>query len=244
MTLTVTLEKLRTMKMFTLADSLKNRLEKREHKGLTHEDFIALLVDDEYLDRSRRKLERLQKNGKFKHNARLEEIDYEPSRGLKKTTMLEFTNTRWVDNFQNVVINGATGVGKTFVACAVGNEACRMGYSVLYIRIQTLLQQIAQMRGTGNYLKFMDKIAKFRVLILDDLGLAPLTQEGTEDMMEVIEARDLRASTIVTSQLPKKKIYTAFSEPTLADAICDRLFRTCIDINLKGESRRQKQIKN
>jgi len=244
MTLTVTLEKLRGMKMCTMAESLTTRLDRGEQKGLTHEDFISLFVDDEYLHRKRCKLERLQKNAKFKLNARLEEIDYEPSRGIKKTVLLEFTKQRWIDNAQNTIISGATGVGKTFIACAIGNEACRMGFSVLYIRAQTLLQNIFEMKGTGNYIKFMGKLAKFKVLIIDDLGLAPLNQEATEDIMEIIEARDLCTSTIITSQLPKKKIYTAFAEPTLADAICDRLFRGCIDINMKGESRRKNPSKN
>lgn len=244
MTLSVTLDKLRAMKMYSMAESLQTRLDRGEHKGLTHEDFIALLVDDEYLHRKRRKLERLHKNAKFKIDAHLEEMDYEPSRGLKKTVLLEFTKSRWVDNNQNTFISGKTGVGKTFVACAIGNEACRMGFPTLYIRAQNLLQNVFEMKGTGNYIKFMEKLAKYKVLIIDDLGLAPLNQEATEDMMEIIEARDLCAPTIVTSQLPKKKIYTAFAEPTLADAICDRLFRGCVDISLKGESRRKDPPKN
>lgn len=240
MTLSITLEKLRTMKMVSMAESLHQRLERREYEGITHEEFISLIVDDEYLDRNRRKLERLQKNARFKLGACLEDIDYEASREIIKIKMLEFTKPSWIENYRNVIICGPTGVGKTFIACAIANEACRMGYSSLYIRSQNLISKIVEMKGTGGYIKYLDRISKIRVLVIDDLGLAPLSQEATEDIMEVIEVRDLSTSTIITTQLPKKKIYTAFSEPTLADAICDRLFRGSIDINPKGESRRKK----
>jgi DNA replication protein DnaC len=166
-------------------------------------------------------------------------VEYEATRGFKKTEIMEFTKPRWLEARQSVIITGATGVGKTFLACAIGNEACRMGYSACYYRTQVLLQKIVEMRATGNYLRFMEKLQKTRVLILDDLGITPFTQEATEDIMEVVEARDLCASTIVTTQLPKGNIYKAFSDPTLADAICDRLFRAAIDITIKGESRRK-----
>lgn len=239
MTLTVTLEKMRTMKLLHMAESLGRRLQKREHEGLSHEDFLALLVDDEYLGRQRSRLVRLHKKASFKMHASLEEIDYEPSRGLKKTQVMEFTKPSWINNHQNVILTGATGVGKTYLACAIGNEGCGMGYPVCYFRTTSLLQKMVEMRGTGNYTRFMEKLGRVKILILDDLGISPLTQEQTEDIMEVIEARDLCASTLVTTQLPKDKIYTAFADPTLADAICDRLFRGAINIVLKGESRRK-----
>lgn len=239
MTLTVTVEKMRAMKLMHMAESLGRRLSKREQEGLSHEDFLALLVDDEYLGRQRSRLVRLHKQASFKMRASLEELDYESSRGLKKTLVLEFTKPAWINNHQNVNITGPTGVGKTYLACAIGNEGCGMGYSVGYFRMPTLLQKMVEVRGTGNYTRFMEKLQRIKILILDDLGIAPLTQEQTEDVMEIIEARDLCASTIVTTQLPKDKIYTAFADPTLADAICDRLFRGAIDIPLRGESRRK-----
>jgi DNA replication protein DnaC len=239
MTLTVTLEKMRSMKLLHMAESLGRRLEKREQEGLSHEDFLALLVDDEYLGRQRSRLVRLHKRAAFKMHASLEELDYESSRGLRKAQVLEFTKPSWVENHQNVIITGATGVGKTYLACAIGNEGCSMGYPAGYFRTTALLQRMVEMRGTGNYTRFMEKMQRFKVLILDDLGISPLTQEETEDIMEIIEARDLCASTIVTTQLPKDKIYTAFADATLADAICDRLFRGAIHIPLKGESRRK-----
>ncbi len=222
-----------------MAEGLGRRLKKREEEGLSHEDFLALLVDDEYLGRQRSRLVRLHKRASFKLRASLEEIDYESSRGLKKARVLEFTQSAWIGNHQNVIITGATGVGKTYLACAIGNEGCGMGYPVGYFRTPTLLQKMVEVRGTGNYTRFMEKLQRIKILILDDLGISPLTQEQTEDIMEIVEARDLCASTIVTTQLPKDKIYTAFADPTLADAICDRLFRGAIDLPLKGESRRK-----
>jgi len=232
------------MKLLHMAESLRRRLSKREQEGLSHEDFLALLVDDEDLGRQQGRLARLHKQAGFKMQATLEEVEYEPSRGLKKVQLLEFTKPSWIVNHQNVILSGPTGVGKTYVACAIGNEACRMGYSTWYFRVPVLLKKIAQMRAMGNYLRFMEKLNRFKVLVLDDLGISPLTQEQTEDVMEVIEARDLCASTIVTTQLPKDKIYTAFAEPTLADAICDRLFRAAIHIGPKGESRRKATSKS
>jgi DNA replication protein DnaC len=244
MTVSITLEKLQEMKLPHMADGLRRRLDKREEAGLAHEDFLALLVDDEYLGRQRNRLERLHKNAGFKMAATLEEVDYDASRGLKKVELLSFTQPRWLENHQCVILDGPTGVGKTFLACAIGNEACRLGYSVAYYRTQTLLQRFVEMRGTGTYLSFMAKLRKICVLILDDLGTPALSQEGTEDMMELIEARDMAGSTLVTTQLPKSGLYKAFADPTLADAICDRLFRSSIDIHLKGESRRKTSTKN
>jgi DNA replication protein DnaC len=222
-----------------MAESLGRRLHKREQEGLSHEDFLALLVDDEYLGRQQSRLVRLHKKASFKMRASLEELDYEPARGLKKVQVLEFTKPAWISNHQNVIITGATGVGKTYLACAIGNEGCGLGYPVGYYRTTTLLHKMVEVRGTGNYTRFMEKLQRIKILILDDLGISPLTQEQTEDIMEIIEMRDLCASTVVTTQLPKDKIYTAFADPTLADAICDRLFRGAIGITLKGESRRK-----
>lgn len=125
--------------------------------------------------------------------ASLEEIDYEPSRGLKKVQVREFTKPTWISNHQNIIITGATGVGKTYLACAIGNEGCGIGYPVGYYRITTLLQKMVEVRGTGNYTRFMENLQRIRILILDDLGISPLTQEQTEYIMEIIEARDLYA---------------------------------------------------
>ncbi len=242
MTLSITLDKLNQMKLRHMAESLERRLSKKDQEGLSPQEFVALLVEDEYLRRQHSKLERLHKNAAFKIRATLEEVDYDAARGLKKQELLEFTQRRWLDNFQNIYLSGPTGVGKTFLACAIGNEACRMGHSAYYSRTSKLWLRLAAMRGTGDFLKFREGLAKVRVLILDDIGLSPLTQEQSEDMMELIDDRYLSGSTIVTSQLPKDKIYQAFPEPTLADAICDRLLHNSHTLTLKGESRRKKPV--
>jgi len=196
-------------------------------------------VDDEYLGRQRSRLVRLHKKASFKMHASLEEIDYEPSRGLKKTQVLEFTKPSWISNHQNVILTGATGVGKTYLACALAHAAIRRGHTALYLRAPRLFGDLAVAHADGRFPRLTAAWARVDVLVIDDLALQPLTPDQAADLLEVIEDRSGLRSTIVTSQLPVSHWHEAIGDPTIADAALDRLLENAHRIELAGESMRQ-----
>ena len=173
---------------------------------------------------------------------RISDIDYHSNRGLDKKLIQSLSQNDWLDRCYNLIITGPTGTGKTWLANALANQAIISGYSAHYIRISILIEELTLKRAEGNYLKWLKRMKSFRLLILDDLGLMALTTEQTQELLEVIEARNTNGSMIVTSQLPVKEWYAYFKNPTLADAIMDRLIHNAYKINLKGESMRK--IKN
>ena len=189
--------------------------------------------------REDRRMKRLLSNAKLKINGCIEDIDYKTPRTLDKSLILRLANCDWIKNAQNVIITGSTGVGKTYLACALANRACRMGYSAFYIRIPRLFQDLAIARGDGSYSKIMKKLTKAKVLILDDLGLAPMTAPERRDLLEVIEDRHGIASTLISTQMPIDMWHENIRDPTIADAILDRLIHNAYKINLKGESMRK-----
>jgi len=234
-----TLEKLYAMKLNGMADAFKDQLQQPNMAELCFEERFGLLVDYHWSWTEERRMKRLLSNAKLKINGCVEDIDFKTPRGINKSVILHLANCEWIKNAQNIIITGPTGVGKTYLTCALANRACRMGFSAFYIRIPNLFQQLAIARADGSYPKIMKKLTKTKVLILDDLGLAPMNAAERRDLLEVIEDRHSLSSTIVATQLPIENWHDNIRDPTIADAILDRLIHNAHKINLKGESMRK-----
>jgi DNA replication protein DnaC len=234
-----TFEKLYHMKLNGMADAFKEHLDQPNITDLTFEERFSLLVDRQWTWKEDRRMKRLLTNAKLKINACLEDIDYKIPRGLDKSLILRLSNCDWVKSAHNLIITGPTGVGKTYLACAMANRACRMGFTVFYIRIPKLFQDLALARGDGSYPKIMKNLTKTKALVIDDLGLAPMNAQERRDLLEVIEDRHGLLSTIVVAQLPIEHWHENIKDPTIADAILDRLVHNAYKINLKGESMRK-----
>lgn len=234
-----TLRKLNEMKMYGMVKSITERRIRPDHQDLSIDDWLSLIVDDEYLFRTNKRTNRLIQNAKLKHkSACLEDIDYQHKRGLVKSKILSLQNNQWVEKHQNLIITGPTGIGKSHLACAFGNWACRHGYSVLYFRWSRLFGDFLAAHGDGTYLRYLKKLSKVNVLIVDDFGSAPLSDSDRKDFMELIEDRYQTASTVFTSQLPIKYWHEYIGDPTISDAICDRIIHLSHTFELKGDSLR------
>lgn len=234
------LRQMRELRLSHMAQSLEDRLKRGDHRGLSHEEFIALLVEDEHQARKSRKLNRAIGRANFRsEQACIENLKYSPARGLSKQDVMPYTVSTWIDNAQCLVITGATGTGKTYLSEAIGLRACGMGYSVLKIRYRKLLDDIAAARGTGTYGKFLSMIGKTKVLILDDFVICQADTRQCSDLLELLEEREGRSATIITSQYPVGEWHQRFTDSTVADAICDRLAHTAHRIELIGSSLRK-----
>jgi DNA replication protein DnaC len=234
-----TIEKLYHMRLNGMAHAFKEQLQQPQIHELSFEERFALLVDRQWTWSEDRRMKRLISNAKLKINGCIEDIDYRTPRGIDKSVILRLANCQWIRSAQNVILTGPTGVGKTYLACALANRACRMGYPAFYIRIPRLFQDLAIARGDGSYPKIMKKLTKAKALILDDLGLAPMTAPERRDLLEVIEERHGIASTLISTQMPLEMWHENIRDPTIADAILDRLVHNAYKINLKGESMRK-----
>jgi DNA replication protein DnaC len=232
-------EKLYAMKLNGMADAFKEQLLQPDMYDLPFEERFTLLVDRQWTWKEDRRMKRLLGNAKLKINGCIEDIDFRTPGGIDKSVILRLANGDWIKSAQNIIITGPTGVGKTYLACAIANRACRMGYSAFYIRVPGLFQELAIARGDGSYPKTMKKLLKANVLIIDDLGLAPMSPTERRDLLEVVEDRHGLASTIVATQLPITNWHENIRDPTIADAILDRLIHNAHKINLKGESMRK-----
>jgi DNA replication protein DnaC len=216
-------------------------LEQREHPDyttLSFEDRLGLLVDAELLQRQNRRLERVLKAAKLRSGAVVEDVDFTAARGLDKSTFMSLVDSPWVANHHNVMIVGPTGVGKTFLACALSHRAIRDGASALYVRVPRLLDDLSVARADGRLARTMATLARVDVLILDDLLLRPLSDDQAADLLEVVEDRRGR-SLVATSQLPVTHWHEGLGDPTIADAILDRLLQRTHRIELMGTSRRR-----
>ncbi|NOQ95033.1 MAG: AAA family ATPase [Desulfobacterales bacterium] len=235
-----TLEKLHSLKLNGMAKALEEQLQMEDLKELSFEERLGLLVDREVTERRNRKLQTLLKKAKLRLNASIEDIDYRHPRGLDKSLILSLASCQWVEEHNNILITGPTGAGKSYLACALAQKACREGYRTLYFRLTRLLQELTMARGDGRYGKMLITLAKNDLLVIDDWGLAPLDDHGRRDILEILEDRHNVRSTIVTSQIPVQNWHEIIGDPTLADAILDRLVHNAYKITLKGESMRKR----
>jgi DNA replication protein DnaC len=237
-----TMSILRSLKLFGMARSLEERLADSNQAALSHAEFVGLLVQDEKIYRDNLRLKRLLRKAKLRQEASLEDIDYRASRGISQQVMLELANPQWVAAHHNVLISGPTGVGKSFIACALGNAAARAGYTVLYIRAPRLFETLQQSRGDGSHLKALARLSRVQLLIIDDFLLTQLSDSERRDLLEVIEDRYLAGSTIIASQCPIKDWHPNIGDPTLADAICDRLLHNAYKVEMRGDSMRTRRV--
>jgi DNA replication protein DnaC len=237
-------ESLKALRLFGMVKALENQLNQPQIENMSFEERLSLMVDKEISDRENRKLQTRLRNAFLKQEASVENIDYRASRGIDKKLLLTLANCQWIKMQRNILIVGATGTGKTYLACALAHKACLEGSSVYYSRLPRLLPELALARGDGSYNKKMKQLLKAEVLILDDWGLAPLTDEQRRDLLEVIDDRHEKCSTIVTSQLPIKLWHDAIGDKTLADAILDRLMHNAYRLELKGDSMRKSRADN
>jgi len=235
-----TIDKLYTMKLNAMAEAFKEQMVSPGIEELSFNERFGLLVDRQWIWKEDRRMKRLLKNARLKINACVEDIDYRSPRGLDRSVMMNLVSCNWIRNHQNIIITGATGVGKTFLACALANKACREGFSAFYTRAPRFYYDIAITKADGSYPRLMNKLAKTHLLVLDDLGLAPMNDSERRNLLEVIEDRHGTGSTIVATQLPVENWHEIIDDPTVADAILDRLVHNAHRINLKGDSMRKR----
>lgn len=234
---------LHNLKLNGMAGEFEHQRTNPSLQELAFEDRFSMLVDAERQARDTRRLNRLVKNAHFKINAASEDIDYRASRGLDKRQISTLLNCDWIDQRQHLIITGSTGVGKTWLACAIGNQAVRRGWPVLYWRLTRLLEDMEVARADGSLPKLRAQLTKTRLLILDDWGVAPLTSRYRQDLLDIVDDRSGNASIVVTSQLPVAQWHDYIGEPTIADAILDRLVHCAHRLELHGESMRRVKAK-
>ena len=235
---------LKAMRLSVMAESVQTRITNADHHDLSHEEFLSLIVEDEYNARQNRKLTRMIGRANFKpEQACIENMRYSPSRGLQKKDVMPFTTATWIKNAQNLIITGPTGGGKTYLAEAVGLQACRMGYATTKVRYPILFEEIHAAKGTGMYLRFLKKLARTSVLIIDDFLMTPIEIVDMGPLMDIIEEKEQTGSIIITTQYPVDKWHLKMPDPTVADAICDRLLQGAVKINLEGDSMRKEKAK-
>lgn len=236
-----TIEKLNSMKLTAMAKAFADQMQCPDITQLPFEERFGLIVDHQMTDLENRRMQNRLKKAKLRLPASLEDLDFKQGRGLDRSTIMSLALNQWVKSHHNILVTGPTGAGKSYLACALAQKACRDGYTTLYQRVPRLLQDIAVSRLDGRYAKLIAPIIKCEVLILDDLLISPLTREEQRELLEIVEERYDRKATIVTSQLPVKAWHDAMQDPTLADAILDRLVHNAYKLELKGESMRRKR---
>ncbi len=237
-----TMEQLQALKLAAMAAAWTEQQQSADASQLSFDERFGLLVEAEWLARENARLTRTLKTAKLKlSQACLEAIDYAARRELDKALVRQLATGRWIAEHHHLLITGATGTGKTFVACALAHQACRQGYRALYWRVSRLFHALALARADGTYTRLLAKLARVDVLVLDDLALTPLQEAERRDLLEVLEDRYGTRSTIAPSQIPRSHWHEAIGDPTLADAICDRLLHNSHRLVLKGPSRRKEE---
>lgn len=231
-------EQLKTLRCQGILEAYQEQLNTPDIHRLSFDERFALLIEREYLVRENRKLTNRLRQAKLKENACMEDVDYSPDRNLSKTVITRLAECSWIVKKENVLITGPTGSGKTWLACAFANQACRQGYGARYIRLPKLFQAIGIAKADGSYIKLMEFVSKLSLLVLDDWGLVPMNDDNRRDLLEIIDDRYHRSSTLITSQLPVQEWYESIGDATLGDAIMDRLIHNAHRIEIKGPSMR------
>ena len=234
-----TLDKLHMLRLTGMAAAFEQQLAQPAAQELSFEERFALLLDQEILYRDNRRLARLLKAAKLRINACVEDIDYHHPRGIDRSVMSSLASCQWIQRHHNLGITGPTGSGKTWLACALGNQACRQGLSVRYFRLPRLLETLRIAHGDGSYPRLMSQLAKADLIVLDDWGIQKIAAAQRNDLMEIIEDRHGLRSTLIASQLPIEHWHDFIGEATLADAILDRLLHNSHRLPLRGESMRK-----
>lgn len=239
-----TLEKMRKMKFFGMHRSFKTSLESGKSEDYTPDERIAQLIQAEWDDRQNRSIERQITNARFRYKAAIEELHYHTTRNIDRNQIMRFAECSFIDKRENILITGSTGVGKSYIASALGYQACAQGYKVMYHNTAKLFGKLKMAKADGSYMREIAKIERQNLLILDDFGIHPFDAQSRTALMEIIEDRHGKTSIIITSQVPVSKWHEVIGEKTVADAILDRIIHEAHRLELKGESLRKKQPNN
>jgi DNA replication protein DnaC len=234
-----TLAKLHTLRLSGMAIALEEQQNLPDIEALPFADRLGLLIDREETERQNRLLKSRLSRARLRQSACLEDLDYQTPRGLDRHLMIELATGQWLREHLNLLITGPAGIGKSWIACALAHQACRYGFTALYLRLPRLIEELALARAEGTYAKRLAQLARIDLITLDDWGLIPLTAEARRDLLELLDDRHQRKSTLVTSQLPVEHWHDYLGDPTLADAILDRLVHGSYRLNLRGESMRK-----
>ena len=239
---TETLEKMRKMKFYGMARALKMTIEAGKSEQYTPDQLISLLVDSEWEDRHNRNIERTISNARFRYKSAIEQIVFDQERVIDKNQIMRLAECDFIKRCENILITGSTGIGKSFIATAIGHQACLLGYKTMYFNASKLFSQLKMAKGDGSYSKEIKVIEKQQLIIIDDFGIQPLDGHNRAALMEIIEDRHAKSSIIITAQVPVNLWYEVIGEKTIADAILDRIIHGAHRIELAGESLRKKKI--
>ncbi len=239
-----TVEKLKEMRLKGMANAYEDQMQTPDIASLCFDERLGLLVDREQTERENRRLKTRLTKAKLKQQACMEDIDYSDQRKLDKAQLLDLGSCRWLREHNNLLVTGGTGAGKTYLACALAQKACREGYTSLYLRLPRLFGDLTIAKGDGRYSKLLTRYSKVDLIILDDWGISPMNGENRRDLLEILDDRYEKKSTLITSQLPVNKWHRYLEDPTLADAILDRVVHNAYRVDMGGESIRKRKGKN
>ena len=237
-----TVERLRALGLSAMADALVELQNAPDSAELTREDWLGLLVDREATSRENKRLARRLRDARLRQAAVVEDVDFRAPRGLDRALIQKLASCAWVRDHHHLVVVGPTGIGKSWLACALGHKACREGFSVLYKRATRLFSDLTQARGEGRLPRLLTTLERIRLLIVDDWGPEPLNAEQRRDLLEIVDDRDDRSSLLITSQVPVNRWHEVIADPTLGDAILDRILHRAHRIELKGPSLRRRLV--